>query len=77
VGQAAGGPYLQPLAGTDLYSSTMPTQEPPPILVGKAVYYSAAQHCAQTLDVQECVHTLQGNGRVNNVTVTGHCQLNQ
>jgi hypothetical protein len=42
-----------------------PTQEPPPIL-------SAAQYHAQTVDVRGCVHTLQGKGRVDNTTVTGH-----
>ncbi len=67
------GLYLQPLAGNNLSSSSTPTQEPPPILVGKAIYYSAAQHYAQTVDVQEWVHTLQGKGRVDDATGTGHC----
>jgi hypothetical protein len=29
------------------------------------------------VDVQECIHTLQGKGGVDNALVTGHCWPNQ
>ncbi len=70
--QPAGGPYLQPLAGTDPSASLTPAQEPPPILVGKVVHYLAAQYHAQAVNIQECIRTLQGKGRVDNATVTGY-----
>jgi hypothetical protein len=52
----------------------MPAQEPPPIFVGKVVHYLAAQYCAEAVDVQECIHTLQGKGKVDNAAVTEHHQ---